>query len=339
MLKEAFLIDQGMLIFHYAKNREESESDEAILSSGLLMAIRDFSHTTRADEVESFNTEKEYFLFAGMAESNVVLVGVFDKRAPTQVAHDALMRIREYIETVRFPEVEGQQLDSSKKEAIRIAVEEIVVSSFGVENVAAYMDDLLGSRNDISIAFVVNISDRRALAHFARPAPLYSDEQVRQFLLVHDTLCRTISKISPNGTYRSFIVEADGYVIGGCWSGNRISVATGAMQTGANAVIEVAGQLCNTKTSRAVVASVDSLHLVTRARVKQSGTLVVEEGASLPGIAGVFLSTVVNNLDAFVRIVSHRRLSAFRVHYGTDPDYVLFIQPHGDEIEMNIYTP
>lgn len=128
-----------MPIFHHARNREESETDEAILSSGLLMAIRNFNQTTRADKVESFNTENEFSLFAGMRASNVVLVNVFDRRAPRHVARDALMQIRHYIETVEFPQVEGQQLETSKKEVIRSVIDEIVVSLFGVEDVAAFI--------------------------------------------------------------------------------------------------------------------------------------------------------------------------------------------------------
>ena len=77
MLKEVFVIEEGILQYHYSSDKDTDDSDDAVLSSGLLTAIRDFSQHARSDVLDSFSTETEYFLFTACPNSRRIIVGVF----------------------------------------------------------------------------------------------------------------------------------------------------------------------------------------------------------------------------------------------------------------------
>ncbi|MFW9919344.1 MAG: hypothetical protein ACFFED_07080, partial [Candidatus Thorarchaeota archaeon] len=93
MLKEVFVIEDGILQYHYSEDHRSDDSDQAVLSSGLLSAIRDFSAQARSDVLQSFATENEYFLFTVCDISKKIIGGVFDRRAPQQVARESLERM------------------------------------------------------------------------------------------------------------------------------------------------------------------------------------------------------------------------------------------------------
>ncbi|MHA2306466.1 MAG: hypothetical protein ACXACU_13865, partial [Candidatus Hodarchaeales archaeon] len=74
MLKEIFVIADGILYFHYSCDPSTLDSDETILSSALLTAIQSFSEQARTDALESFVMANEYFLFKKMIPTDKTLV-------------------------------------------------------------------------------------------------------------------------------------------------------------------------------------------------------------------------------------------------------------------------
>jgi len=325
LLKEVFVIYEGLLSFHYLRSGESSDSDQAILSSGLLSAIRDFSQQARSNALESFYSENEFFLFSAMHARGLVMACVFERDAPQKVANEAVSRIRDLLDSVEIP-TSGLQLEEQKKDQLRKSIEEIVVQLFGVEDIEARAHQILDNRTDIPLAFVLDITQRKTMAKFARPRPLYREEQVQEFLLVHDTLLRVLGKIGPYESYRYFVLDTNDYSIAGCWSGRMLSVTTGSMRTPGNVVLDVAGLLCH-QPLNAADGSVTETHVrVNRSRLTKDGDVIHEEGWVLPPLTGIFLSTLVNNLGSFIRLLTRRSFDRFEAVFSTAPEMKLILQ-------------
>lgn len=312
MLKEVFVIDSGVLLLHYSKDQTASESDQAVLSSGFMSAIRDFSKETRAEVVDSLSTETEYILFVSNPNSGLVTVGVFDRKASERVAREALQKAQEIAEEFDIPRT-GLQLEQNLKEEFRTRIENLSAQLFGTEYLDAYINDVLASRTDISLAFLLDSEKKEVVAQFARPRPLFRKEQVREFLLAHSTLLRTLSKLEIAESYNYFTLQSSGYAVASCWSGNLLSVISGAMRTSRQDVLDAAATVCYHVSAESLAALSHGPNTLSRSTLKSDGALIHEQGRILPSASAVFVSTLVNNLDSFFKSVTRRSFQRFEV--------------------------
>ncbi|MHA2311242.1 MAG: hypothetical protein ACXADF_07065 [Candidatus Thorarchaeota archaeon] len=305
MLKEIFVIDSGILLFHYTKDRAASDSDQAVLSSGFMSAIRDFGKETRSEVVDSLSTENEYILFTSNVDTGIITAGVFDRKAPEHIVREALEKANDLVSSVEIP-TSGQQLSPALKDELRNKLETLSAQFFGTEYLDSYVNQLLDRRTDISLAFLLDSEKKEVIAKFARPQPLFKEENVREFLLAHSTLLRALSRLGISEGYKFFIIQSREYAVASCWSGNLLSVTSGAMRTSAESVLEAAAAVCYHASSESLASLNKSPDLVTKAILKEDGILARESGQKLPSISGVFLSTLTNNLDGFFRSVTRR---------------------------------
>jgi hypothetical protein len=312
MLKEVFVIDSGVLLLHYSRDHTASESDQAVLSSGFMSAIRDFSKETRAEVVDSLSTETEYILFVSNPDSGLVTVGVFDRKASERVAREALQKAQEIAEEFDIPRT-GLQLEQNLKEEFRTRIENLSAQLFGTEYLNAYINDVLASRSDISLAFLLDSEKKEVVAQFARPKPLFREEQVREFLLAHSTLLRTLSKLEIADSYNYFTLQSSGYAVASCWSGNLLSVTSGAMRTSREDVLDAAANVCYHASAESLAALSQGPNTLSRSTLKSDGALIHEQGRKLPSASAVFVSTLVNNLDGFFKSVTRRSFQRFEV--------------------------
>jgi hypothetical protein len=312
MLKEVFVIDSGILLLHYSEDQTESGSDQAVLSSGFMSAIRDFSKETRSEVVDSLSTETEYILFVSNPDSGLVTVGVFDRRASQRVAREALERAQGIVEEFDIPRT-GIQLAPEIKGQFRKRIESLSAQLFGTEYLEAYINEVLANRTDISLAFLLDSEKKEVMAQFARPKPLFREEQVREFLLAHSTLLRTLSKLEVAVSYNYFTLQSSGYVVASCWSGNLLSVTGGAMKTSRGDVLDAAATVCYHTSAESIAALSPGPIVLSRATIGSDGTLTKEEGRKLPPASPVFVSTLANNLDGFFMSMTRRTFEVFEV--------------------------
>lgn len=312
MLKEVFVIDSGILLLHYNEDRSASESDQAVLSSGFMSAIRDFSRETRSEVVESLSTENEYILFTSSPETGVITAGVFDRRAPQSLATEALERIEDLIAGVEMPTA-GIQLDVEEKNKLRNEIERIAAQLFGTDYLKTYVVEALDNRTDISLAFLIEAEKKNVIAKFARPRPIFREEQVREFLLAHSTLIRALSRLEIAERYAYFTLQSPEYTVASCWSGNLLSVTSGAMKASRGDVLEAAATVCYHTSPESLTKLSPSPTLLTHATLKGDGSIVHLQGTQLPSVGGVFLSTLLNNLDGFFKSVTRRGFERFEV--------------------------
>ncbi len=312
MLKEVYVITGGILVFHYNKEHGSSDSDEAVLSSGLLSAIRDFSEHTRSDVLESFSTENEYFIFLQGLKQEHVIVGVFDRLAPQNLARNTLSKVRDAFGMVKMPDIDGLQMEMSLKQELREKIRSIEDQVFRTEQLEDHVNQLLRDRTDIQIAFIVNADSKEVLARFSRPAPLFRDNQVQEFLLVHSTLTKTIGNMNLGEEYDHFTLQSPQYSIASCWRGQLLTVASGALQISLNDVIDAGFKMCY-ESGPDSSTIVDEQNLITRSTLLKDGSVEHHEGEKLQLMSYVSLSTLCTNLEAFFKSVNRRMFKEFSV--------------------------
>ncbi|MFW9979931.1 MAG: hypothetical protein ACFFEJ_17745 [Candidatus Thorarchaeota archaeon] len=338
MLKEVFVIEDGILQYHYSEDHRSDDSDQAVLSSGLLSAIRDFSAQARSDVLQSFATENEYFLFTVCDISKKIIVGVFDRKAPQQVARESLERMKRIIQEADLPDHTGEVLSKEKKLDLRIKIDRIATQLFGREGLVKYIEEILAKRTDIPLAFLVDSNDKSVLAHFARPRPLYNDNQVREFLLLHSTIQTTLTKLGLDANYLSFTVESSDYAVSSCRGGRLLSVASGAMRTPTSNVEAAAFEMCYESDT---VNHLDKSQArsVSKNIIFENGIIRNETGDQLPSVARIFLSTLINNIDSFFRVITKRKFLNFEVRAGKEEQSILVIRRDAKDtgIAIDIY--
>jgi hypothetical protein len=319
MLKEIFVIKGGILLFHYSSEKKDSESDQAILSSGLLTAMQDFSTHTRSDELESFSTENEYFVFTPDPEAMRVIVGVFSRLARRSLAEEVLTRVKELMSTIKMPEDDGRQLDFGTKELLREEIEKIASQIFGTKQLASYVNELLSSRTDIPLAFVIDSDEKRVVAQFARPKPLFKESYVSEFLLVHSTILKTLTTLGLGDAYGFLTLKSEEYVIAVCWSGKLLSIASGAMRTPEESVVIASANMCYHSERDSIVTVPQNVTESSVARIASDGNLTHEAGMKLTPMTAISVSTLVNNLSQFFKLLNRREFTFFEVVTNTEP--------------------
>lgn len=322
MLKEVFVIGNGIPFFYYSSDKKMKDSDSSIiLSSGLLSAIKDFSETTRSDVIDSFSTEREYFLFMKCCDEDKVVVSIFDRKVPERLARDALKKIHDLVEQTLVSKEEFPVLNTPEKEKLKKEISVLVSQLFSVEGQASYIKEMLQKRTNIPLAFLVDSEERKEITHFARPKPLFREEQIKEFLLLFTTLQQALSKLGLSDSYSYFTIRSQEYAVASVWSGKILSLATGAPQTPEQEVLDAAINMC-------YYASLDSLvslshkntFTLNRSTLPKNGSIIHEEGEPLPQLSGIILSTLINNINGFSKLINHRafdELNVFIIDGGT----------------------
>jgi hypothetical protein len=337
MLKEIFVIADGVLFFHYSVDPDITNSDDTILSSGLLTAIQNFSEGARSDALESFNMENEYFLFRKFPDSSKTLVGVFETRTPQQLARNSLIQVFNEVIDTNLPDEKGFiDLNTTEKQELKKRIGELISQLFGTKEDAAYVSELLGSRTDIPLAFLLDAYEKKAIAIFAKPKPLFKDQQVKDFFLLNTSLNTTISKLNLSGTLKFSKFKSLEYVIAVVFCGKSISVASGSMNSSENDVTNAALKMCHYDSIEKLIGSSNEEVLKTRARISQSGDITHLKGEKLPTNAAIFLLTLINNVNRFFTQITRRKFDEFTFCLLEDDLIHFKIMRHNDTEEFLI---
>lgn len=313
MIREIFLIDRSVLQYHYSRNLTSNDDDKAVLSSGFLSAIQDFSTHARADVLESFSTGNEYFLYLQCPDTSRVLVGVFDRKAPEDLAREAMNKIMNYLRDVKMPETDGMQLPPAEKDRIKEYIERINIQLFSNEKLSSIVLKSLEERSDIPLAFLVDSYDNSIITSFSRPKPLFKDLQVREFLLVHSTLQKVLESLDQNQDYAYFMLESDDYSVVACNGGRLLSVASGAMRIPKENVYEAAKTICYADSFEAEIALTSEESLVGKIIFSTSGRVSEKQGKEVSQKSIIFISSLIKNIDSMFKSLTRRPYKRFFV--------------------------
>jgi len=323
MIREIFLIDRSVLQYHYSRDQSSYDDDKAVLSSGFLSAIQDFSTHTRSDALESFSTGNEYFLYLQCPDSSRVLVGVFDRIAPENLAREAMEKIMGFLRDFKMPETEGKQLLPEEKERIQDHIERISIQLFSNEQLSSIVIETLERRSDIPLAFLVDSNDKSIITSFSRPKPLFKQTQVREFLLVHSTLNKVLESLEIGKRYSYFIIESDDYSVAACNGGRLLSVASGAMRIPKENVYEAATTICYADSFEEEIALTSDETLVGKLIYSTEGRISEKRGKDVTQKAIVFISTLIKSIDSMFKSLTRRPYKRFFARTSGQGDWCI----------------
>lgn len=335
MIREIFLIDRSVLQFHYSSEVETSDDDKAVLSSGFFSAIQDFSAHARSDVLDSFSTENEYFLYLRFPDTEKVLVGVFDRKAPEDFAREAMEKIKSILLDVEMPDIDGMQLAPDKKGEIRDQISGINIQLFSDERLSTIVIDLLKSRTDIPLAFLVDSSTNSLITSFSRPKPLFKDSQVREFLLVHSTLMKTLENLGMDPSYSYFVIESDDYAVVSCNGGRLLSVASGAMKIPIKNVYEAATGICYADVFDTEIEHSVGGELIGEL-IFQDGQVIGSTGKEVPVKAQIFISTLTKNVASLFKSLTRRPFNNFSVIIIGEPSSRVSLSQNNGELKLQL---
>ena len=337
MLKEIFLISQSVLQFHHSSEQSTSDDDKAVLSSGFLSAIQDFSTQARSDILDSFFTETEYFLYSRFPESDEVLVGVFDRKAPEKYAREAMQKIMEIFGEIPRPEIQGLQWSPDVKSQIRERIDRINKQYFSNIQLSAVVVEALEQRTDIPLAFVIDSTSNSVIARFSRPKPLFREDQVREFLLVHSSLQRTLESLDIDESYSYLVIESDDYVVVACNGGRLLSVASGSMRVPVENVYNAATNICYADSLAITSEMAAQQDPVGRLVLGENGRVLISSGKSLPMKAHIFISTLAKNVESMFRLITRRPFLRFFARTGGDRARTISLRKTSDGVEFLLH--
>jgi len=336
MLKEIFLIDRSVLQFHYSSDQSTSDDDKAVLSSGFLSAIQDFSAHTRSDVLDSFSTENEYFLYLRIPETEEVLVGVFSRKAPEVLAREAMEKIKDLFTKIEKPSIDGMQLDPRVKDIIREKIERINVQMFSDERLSTVVIEFLEERSDIPLAFLIDATTNSLIVKFSRPKPLFKEDQVREFLLVHSTLIKTLESLGINPNYSFLTIESDDYAVVACNEGRLLSVAGGAMRTPIDDVYNAATTICYADAFDSTFSQPQAEKIISTVTLIEDGRVIERSGKEIPHKGQIFISSLVKNVDSTFKLMTRRPFSRFYVKVGGDKSWNIILRRTKDRIQFEL---
>jgi len=336
MLKELFVIDRSVLQFHYSSDRETSDDDKAVLSSGFFSAIQDFSTHARSDALDSFSTENEYFLYLRIPNADEVLVGVFTRKAPETFAREAMEKIKQLYTEVPKPEVEGMQLSSEIKEELRGKIARINIQLFSDERLSSIVIELLEERGDIPLAFLVDSTTNSIITKFSRPRPLFKEDQVREFLLVHSTVIKTFESLGIPQPYSFLTIESEDYAVVACNGGRLLSVAGGAMRTPVDDVYTAATSICYADTFDSSLDQPQADEIIGSITLHDDGRVVAQSGNETPHKAQIFISSLVKNVDSTFKSMTRRPFSRFYATTSGEQSWSISVRRQKNIIEFEL---
>ncbi|MFX0211793.1 MAG: hypothetical protein ACFFDT_37800 [Candidatus Hodarchaeota archaeon] len=313
MLKELFVIHVGNLIFHYSPEKSASFSDKAILSGGLLSAINSFIRDARSDIVDSFQTEHEYFLFSKLGKTDRVLIGVFERPDPVKIAKMVIDKIHPLITESKIIEDLVISTDDPEIAMLEKKIELVTTQLFGTEGEGIYIKELLEERGDIQIGILADVVEKKEIAHFARPTPLYKKEQCQKALLLYSNLLQVLSRLKLAESFSYFSVSSKDYVVVGCLSGKLYGIVTGVLQVPETQVLQVGANMCHHETINDLVNLYGTEQIRNKSIFQTNGTIFHQDGEKLLSTSGILLSTLINNIGSLFKSLTRKNFSNFKV--------------------------
>ncbi|MFX0085142.1 MAG: hypothetical protein ACFFAU_05680 [Candidatus Hodarchaeota archaeon] len=312
MLKEIFVIADGILFFHYSIDPKSMNSDETILSSGLLTAIQNFSESARTDALDSFTMANEYFLFKKFLNTHKTLVGVFESHTPQKLSRNSLNKIFDLIIKSELPQEEGFiNLYSPEKLLLKKQIDKLLNQFFGTKEDAYYVNELISKRTDIPLALLLDANEKKLITKFARPKPLFKDYQVNDYFLLYSTLQTTISRIGLPVNYAYCVIKSDQYCLASVFSGKNISLATGSLNTPVDVVLDAALKMCRFESVTALTGDIGEVKSIKTAKLNKEGVLSHSKGEEFPPMISIYLLTLINNINNFFQTITRRNFIEF----------------------------
>ena len=93
MLKEVFVIEDGINVFHYNTSDDTLSHTDPVRTSGFLSALQSFTRETRSGSINSYSSDSENVIFKKIENTNKQLVAIFSKNTDDKMAEALVNQI------------------------------------------------------------------------------------------------------------------------------------------------------------------------------------------------------------------------------------------------------
>lgn len=316
MVKEVFVIRYGSLIFYYSPHQSDEGLNQAILSSGLLDAVRSFTEEARDETIDSFSMKNEKILFRKLKVENTTLAVVFDNDVSDKLSQRMLLEIDSLINNSEFiKDLDSMTaLENTEKKVIGKKISELSNSMFLAENEEEYIIDLLTNRQDIPLGFLLNSETKECIGKFSRPKALFKDIFISEFSLLLSNITNVTNRIKFGDSYHCMTILSSEYSIASVFSGNKISLASSSLMTNLEDVLQAAFEMCKIKTNNPLSLISDKKEILKSSSfLSNNGNLSNIEGDALSPMFSAFFSALINNINRFFKLINKRDFEQFSI--------------------------
>jgi hypothetical protein len=158
---------------------------------------------------------------------------------------------------------------------------------------------------------------------------------VREFLLVHSTLKKTLENLGLDTNYSYFVVESDDYAVVACNGGRLLSVASGAMKTPVENVYKAATSICYANVFDSEIEHSVGGDLIGEL-VFQDGQVISSAGKEVPVKAQIFISTLTKNVESLFRSLTRRPFMTFSVRIIGELSSGVSLSQNNGELKLQL---
>ncbi|MCE7736476.1 MAG: hypothetical protein GPJ54_16465 [Candidatus Heimdallarchaeota archaeon] len=205
MLKEIFVIEDGVNIFHFAPNSTSNNVDP-VLSSGFFSALQSFTHS-RSSEINSYSSESEIVIFKNIMSTNKNLVAIFSTKADEAYAERMLNRIEKIIckSKIMF-QMNIDHTGSTEGNKIKNRIEKLLKLSTSQKAQIELANKLFKS-HDSDLLIIYDIKKRKSVLRKA-------DNEIKksfanELIILDEALDALIQQLNLGEEYNFVTVETD----------------------------------------------------------------------------------------------------------------------------------
>lgn len=224
MLKEIFVIEDGINVFHYDINNTSSNVDP-VLSSGFFSALQSFTHT-RSSEINSYSSESEIVIFKSILNTNKNLVAIFSSKADEAYAERMLNRIEKIFSKSKIMfQMNINVTQSAEGDKIKKRIEKLLKLSTS-QKAQTELAEKLYKSHVVDFFIIYDIKRRKSV--FRKAESGIKKSFASELVTLDETLVNFIEQLNLGKEYNFVTIETDNKHISIFKDGGKITFGQGS---------------------------------------------------------------------------------------------------------------
>lgn len=286
------------------------------MSSGVLSAISSFSEEARSSAVESFSSETELFLFSKIKPLGANFIGVFTKNTDQIIAELIVENIKaEMISQKLLVDGDLIYMDTDEKVSFKKQIPEIIRRIQDSEEQEAFLNRLFSEIDGAMLGMFIDVTTKNKLWSAAKPRPLFKDDYVQDYLLLHSVTNNMISRLGLGDNYIMINIESADYRTSSLFNGTHVALVTSSVIGNFAKLQSKVADMSFYPRYADIESVVSEFENITQFAL-ENNTLTKQQGMDLPTNAAIFIQTFMNNLQKFFRNITNRLPSTCEIYFS-----------------------
>jgi hypothetical protein len=344
MLEEFYILKDTNLFYYYAKDGSEYDLNAIILSSGLLSALNSFTLSSRSNNINSFQTDKEIFKFTNIPDSNYNLVYVFNLNDYNEKHSQVIIQnIFDLITESDFKTkisnerdnyaVFGNELHKKLTESIKFIIDFKIPKQLSNQN----LEELLKNEKAIDYCLIKEQPSGNVLAKYSKRATLlginFEDE--------HELMLSVIQKALEN------LELADKFLVINFESENQqfmvfnmndynISYLSSELKSTSYYTGILKNFMFSNNLFQYAKLNLAEFSINSKYSRDKNGKVLFENGIVLPTRFTIYLGTLAHNILKFSKFLLLKGLKMFSVVYVTKKNELSLLKVTNKDGQMEL---